>query len=107
SSDIVYDDTSTDEEEETGPVYQSLEEAVALVTSDTAREIREGVSALHTLLTRGDEWVYQYLYFMAVGEYRLGEMKNARKHISAAMRVNSLSPEAKALNALIRDKRRA
>ncbi|CAG0885490.1 unnamed protein product [Darwinula stevensoni] len=90
---------------ETGRVEEQTqwEYAFCLVRSPYAADIRKGCILLEDLYSRGDGPTRRdYIYYLAVGNAKLKEYKDALKYVQALLAAEPSNPQAKELEALIR-----
>eukprot|EP01112_Ceratiomyxa_fruticulosa_P012289 TRINITY_DN3396_c0_g2_i1.p1 TRINITY_DN3396_c0_g2~~TRINITY_DN3396_c0_g2_i1.p1 ORF type:complete len:153 (-),score=39.43 TRINITY_DN3396_c0_g2_i1:107-565(-) len=77
--------------------------AIALIVSVDNTYRRRGVDILRALLSK-DPLNRDYLYYLALGHYKLGEYAESRKFSEALLSVESNNRQAKALKDLAEEK---
>ncbi|KAJ3057315.1 mitochondrial membrane protein [Rhizophlyctis rosea] len=78
--------------------------AWALVRSRTKLDQELGIQLLHDIYRDLPNRRRECLYYLALGEYKLGNYRNARKYNDTLLQLESQNPQALSLRKLIDDK---
>ncbi|KAJ3300014.1 mitochondrial membrane protein [Borealophlyctis nickersoniae] len=78
--------------------------AWALVRSRTKTDQQEGIRLLHEIYRDLPNRRRECLYYLALGEYKLGNYRDARKYNDTLLQLEGQNPQALALRQLIDDK---